>query len=95
MKRVEVLNKIRNDYDFVFEIGVDSIPYHGSNIIIDKYPFNNVERSGNIHAIVPLIKADASLLPFAKSSVDLIFISQVVEHLPNPLLFLAPQQNLC
>lgn len=88
MKRVEVLNKIRDDYEFVAEIGAGPAPYHGSNVIIDKYPFDNIERYANIHPIAPVIKADASSLPFLKKSVDLLFISQVIEHLPDPILFL-------
>ncbi len=88
MKRVEVLNKIRNDYDLVVEIGAGPIPYYGSNVIIDKFPYDNAERCDNIKLIAPLIKADASSLPFVKKSVDLLFISQVIEHLADPLFFL-------
>lgn len=88
MKRVEILNQIRNDYDFIVEIGAGPMPYHGSDLIIDKYPFDNTERCGDINKTAPLIKADACSLPFINGSVDLLFMSQVIEHLPDPILFL-------
>lgn len=88
MKRVDVLNMIHSDYDFIVEIGAGPIPFYGTKVIIDKYPFENSERCANIKTVAPLIKADACSLPFLDKSIDLLFMSQVIEHLPDPILFL-------
>lgn len=88
MKRVDILSKIRENYEFVVEIGAGPAPYHRTNVIVDKYPFDNFERCANIQAVAPVIKADAVYLPFREKTIDLLFISQVVEHLPDPILFL-------
>ncbi|NVN97280.1 methyltransferase domain-containing protein [Candidatus Nomurabacteria bacterium] len=89
MKHLEVLSQIQSDGLFTVEIGAGATPFAGSNLIIDKYPFDNLERAGNISTIAPLIKADAINLPFVDLSVDLLFLSQVIEHIEDPLLFLA------
>ena len=88
MKRIDVLGKISNEYKFVVEIGAGPTPFHGTRLIVDKYPFDNYERSADMRAIAPVIKADAAALPFLDKSVDLLFMSQVIEHIPDPLRFL-------
>lgn len=88
MKRIDVLGKISNEYKFVVEIGAGPTPFHATRLIVDKYPFDNYERSADMQAIAPVVKADAAALPFLDKSVDLLFMSQVIEHLPDPLRFL-------
>jgi len=90
MKRSTILKQLPiRSTDFVVEIGAGSIPYWNTKLILDKYPFENVERYGDIRRSAPVIKADAMKLPLADRSCDVIFLSHVIEHLPDPQKFLS------
>src|SRR5262245_13755992 len=74
--------------DFVVEIGAGPVPFRLTSLIIDKYPFENLERHGDIINVAPTIKADATKLPIADQACDVLFASHVIEHIPEPWKFL-------
>ena len=73
--------------DFVVEIGAGPVPFWLTSLIIDKYPFENLERHGDIINVAPTIKADATKLPIADQACDVLFGSHVMEHIPEPWKF--------
>jgi hypothetical protein len=72
----------------VVEVGGGHEPFSRSNVIFDKYPFDNIHRSQDIAHSAPVLIADAGRLPLVDDSCDLIFASHIIEHLPDPGLFL-------
>ena len=87
--RAEVLQNLEiQPDDFVVEIGGGHEPFWRSNIICDKYPFDNIHRSQDLVHSAPVLIADAGRLPLADASCDLIFASHIIEHLPHPDTFL-------
>lgn len=89
MRRSDVLNSLPVARSaFVVEIGAGPTPFKHTKLILDKYPFENSERHGDIKKIAPIIKADAIKIPLADKSCDLLFVSHVLEHIDRPELFL-------
>jgi SAM-dependent methyltransferase len=89
MGRAEVLNSLPvGPSDFVVEIGAGPVPFHRTRLIVDKYPFDNLERHGDIVNLAPVIQADATKLPIADRGCDVLFVSHVIEHMPRPDLFI-------
>ena len=89
MRRADVLNSLPvGPGAFVVEIGAGPTPFRYTKLILDKYPFENIERHGDIVNMAPVIKADAVKLPLADQSCDLLFASHVLEHIGQPELFL-------
>jgi SAM-dependent methyltransferase len=87
--RAEILKDLEiGSADFVVEVGGGHEPFWRSNVIFDKYPFDNIHRSQDIVHSAPVLIADAGRLPLADDSCDLVFASHIIEHLPNPDLFL-------
>lgn len=90
MRRLTILKQLPiSPADFVVEIGAGSIPFQHTRLILDKYPFDNIERYGDIRNSAPVVKADALRLPLADRGCDVLFVSHVLEHLPEPERFLA------
>jgi hypothetical protein len=79
--------------DFVVEVGGGHDPFWRSNVIFDKYPFDNVHRSQDLVHRAPVIIADAYRLPLPDGGCDLLFASHLIEHLPAPDRFLAEVQR--
>lgn len=85
MTRTEVLDRLPiRPSDFVVEIGAGPAPFRHTKLILEKYPFDNEERHGDIVNLAPVIKADAAKLPLADQSCDVLFASHVIEHLDEP-----------
>jgi SAM-dependent methyltransferase len=74
--------------DFVVEIGAGPAPFSHTKLILDKFPFENAERHGDIVRVAPIIKADAVKLPLADKACDVLFVSHVIEHIPDPARFI-------
>lgn len=88
--RAEVLESLPvGAEDVVVEIGAGDVPYRYTKLILDKYPHDRLERSGDTRHTAPLLQADAHALPLADSSCDAIFMSHVIEHLEDPRAFIA------
>ena len=94
MRRSDVLKKlaIATD-DFVVEIGSGPAPFPGTKLILEKFPFENLERWGNVKRIAPMVQADALRIPLKDQSCDLLFVSHVLEHLDQPETFLNEAQR--
>jgi len=75
--------------DFVVEIGAGPTPFRHTKLILDKYPFENIERHGDIVNIAPVIKADAMKLPLGDKVCDVLFVSHVIEHMEEPAKFIS------
>jgi len=89
MRRSEVLDALPvPESAFVVEIGAGPTPFRRTQLIIDKYPFENTERHGDVLNVAPILKADAVKLPLADRSCDLLFVSHVLEHIDQPTAFL-------
>lgn len=85
MRRDAILDGLGIDPKaFVVEIGAGTIPFRLTRLIVDKFPFDDAERSGPIAGRVPVIQADAVRLPLKKQSCDVLFCSHVIEHLEEP-----------
>lgn len=89
MKRSTVLRQLPiRPTDFVVEIGAGPAPFWYTQLILDKHPFENLERHGDIVNVAPVIKADAIKLPLADKACDVLFASHVIEHIPEPWKFI-------
>jgi SAM-dependent methyltransferase len=88
MRREKILEKLAiRPSDFVVEIGAGTTPFRNTRLIVDKYPFDNLERAGDIAGTAPVIQADAVRLPLKRDSCDVLFMSHVIEHLDEPQRF--------
>lgn len=74
--------------DFVVEIGAGHRPFFRANLVVEKYPFDEVERIEACAPAAPTIIADAVTLPLPNKGCDVLFASHVLEHLPEPARFL-------
>lgn len=87
-RREEILDALGiGPEEFVVEIGAGTLPFRRTQLILDKYPFDDAERSGPIAGSVPVIQADAVRLPLKRESCDVLFCSHVIEHLEEPQRF--------
>ena len=67
--------------DFILELGSGGSPMVRSNILLDKYIYDDSERELNITRDRPLVCADIANLPFKEDSFDFVYTSHVLEHL--------------
>ncbi len=92
MTREQVLQRIEiGRADFVIDIGGGHRPFRRANLVIEKHPFDkSPHRTEPMHfSDVPIIKADALAMPIPDGGCDLIFASHIIEHLSDPLRFIA------
>jgi hypothetical protein len=75
--------------DFVVEVGGGHRPFPRSDLIIDKYPFEQAHRTADMAHTAPVIIADAVKMPLPDKGCDLLFASHIIEHLPHPDEFVA------
>lgn len=74
--------------DIVVEIGSGGDPFLRSDILVEKFIEDCNERDTSVMLDRPVIAADGASLPFPDKSIDFIYCSQVLEHVPNPKQFL-------
>jgi hypothetical protein len=79
--------------DFVVEVGGGHQPFWRSDVIFNKYPFDNAHRSQDLVHSAPVLIAYATELPLPDKGCDVIFASHIIEHLPAPDQFLAEVQR--
>jgi predicted SAM-dependent methyltransferase len=88
-QREDILKSMQiSPQDFVVEIGSGHNPFHATDLIIDKYPFDNVHRTGDMVYTAPVVKADAIKLPLPIKGCDVLFASHILEHLCKPDKFI-------
>lgn len=85
LRRLDIINSLKiSKADIVLEIGPGNMPFHRSDIYIERDLTNNVERAGDFQITKPCVLGDAHSLPFDDKSIDYIFCAQVLEHSDNP-----------
>ena len=74
--------------DLVADIGAGNNPILRANILVDKYIDMDAERYSGIVIDRPFVNADGEKLPFKDKSIDFVYCSHVLEHIPNPEVFI-------
>lgn len=82
--------KINKD-DFVLDVGGGNNPYPQANVVVDKHPFTNYHRSGNLKILKKqkFVAADGENLPFKNKEFDYVICCHVLEHSEDPSKFLS------
>ncbi len=77
--------------DLVLEVGSGNNPNPRSDILVDRYLYDNGQRAGGFRIVVdrPLIVADGYNLPFANKFFDYVICSHILEHMEDPKKFIA------
>ena len=80
----------------VLEVGGGHNPHPRSNVVVDKYVDSNYHRSGDlaVYKNQQFICADGEDLPFGDKSFDYAICCQVIEHVDNPVRFMAEQTRV-
>lgn len=73
--------------DLVLEIGSGERPNARSDILCDKYLWDDTERAGPLVVDRPFIVGDGVKLPFRDSIFDFVICSHLVEHIAGPEKF--------
>jgi uncharacterized protein YbaR (Trm112 family)/SAM-dependent methyltransferase len=66
--------------DLVLEIGSGHNPKVRSDVLCDKYLFDDTERGGQLAVDRPLVVADGERLPFRDNAFDYVICCHVLEH---------------
>lgn len=77
--------------DLVLEVGSGNNPNPRSNILVDRYIFDNGQRAGGFRIVIdrPIICADGYRLSFKDKSFDYVICSHILEHMEDPKKFIA------
>ena len=74
--------------EIVLDIGAGNNPILRADILVDKYVDSDAERYSGIIVDRPFVNADGQHLPFKDKCIDFIYCSYVLEHIPDPEVFL-------
>lgn len=77
----------------VLEIGSGDNPHPRSNVLVDRFLFDNTERGGNIIIDRPMVVADAHHLPFRDQAFAYSICSHILEHMDDPPQFVRELQR--
>lgn len=80
--------------EIVLDIGAGNNPIMRANILVDKYVKTDIERYSGLIIDRPFINADGEALPFKDKSIDFVYCSHVLEHIPHPEVFLHEIQRV-
>jgi SAM-dependent methyltransferase len=77
----------------VLEVGGGNNPHPRANVLVDKFPVNNEHRSGDLKVLrkQTFVQADGENLPFKDGEFDYVICCHVLEHVGDPVKFLAEQ----
>lgn len=76
--------------DLVLEVGSGNNPNPRSDILLDRYLFDNGQRAGEFRIVVdrPLVVGDGYHLPFKNKTFDYVICSHILEHMEDPKAFM-------
>ena len=72
---------------FVLEVGSGHNPHIRSDVLCEKYLYDDSHRAAGVIADRPLVVGDALALPFKTGIFDVIISRQMIEHLEDPQSF--------
>lgn len=73
--------------DVVVDIGSGGEPFPHANYLVDLYPNKTQHRYNELQTNKkPFVRAAVDYLPFRYKSIDFVYCSHVLEHVPNPAL---------
>ncbi|NJN67154.1 MAG: class I SAM-dependent methyltransferase [Chloroflexaceae bacterium] len=71
----------------VLEVGSGDNPHPRSDVLVDRFRFENTERGGDLVVDRPLVVADAHFLPFREGAFCYSICSHILEHMDDPQQF--------
>jgi len=76
--------------DLVLDVGGGSNPYPRADVVVDKFPLDNMHRGGNLKVLKKqkFVVADGENLPFKDKEFDYVISCHTLEHTDNPAKFL-------
>ncbi|MCS7261515.1 MAG: methyltransferase domain-containing protein [Anaerolineae bacterium] len=75
--------------DLVLEVGSGNHPLARSDVLVDMFISDSIERAGQSPVVIdrPFVCANAEMLPFRAGAFDFLVCLHTVEHLVNPEMF--------
>jgi uncharacterized protein YbaR (Trm112 family) len=83
--------------DLVLEVGSGNHPLARSDVLVDMFISDNIERAGQSPVVIdrPFVCANAEMLPFKTASFDYLVCFHPVEHLLRPEMFFEEASRVC
>lgn len=88
-------NKISISNDaLVLDVASGGKPYWRSDVLMDKFVFDNSERDADLIIDRDFVVGDVVRLPFKDKAFDFVIARHILEHLPDPEVFLKELQRV-